>query len=570
MNKSIIKYFKPYTPYLLIAFLLVAIGASAELMIPMMTKRAIDNGIAQSNIKIIIISGLLIISFALLRGLFTNLANLVFTDISTKVTKDLRQFLFNHVLTLSFAEVDSLQTGKLMTRIYNDTMQMRRLLSFGFRMLFQGILMIIGSLIMIFKINNQIGFIILVLALINSILFTLFATKAKKLFLAIQRQLDKLNSTIQQNLAGISVVKSFVAEDREIEIFNSEVTDLMDKRIQVGKLLSAAFPLLVFIVNFGVLIILWRGGADVIEGSAKIGSLIALVNYIFMIMFPLMMLGMVMTMFAQAGASIKRIKEIFSIRSSFNPTGSGAKVVDGNIILNNIHFAYPDRTRVLCGLSLNVRAGEFIGIIGSTGSGKSTLLSLIAGFYRQTEGDLRIDGNTIEEIGLKELRDKLSIVFQNPILFKMSLRNNISYGNSHCSDEEINKVVKISLVDNFIKKLPGGLNSEITERGMNLSGGQRQRVAIARALINNKPILILDDAFSSLDRITESRVIDNILQYRKRKTTLIISQKISSLKRADRIAILEDGKISDIDSHHNLLKNNSTYRDIYISQGYEL
>jgi len=570
MNKSIIKYFKPYTPFLLFAFFLVAIGVSAELMIPMMTERAIDNGIAPSNTKIIIISGLLIIAFALLRGLFTNLANLVFTDTSTKVTKDLRQYLFDHVLTLSFAEVDSLQTGKLMTRIYNDTMQMRRLLSFGFRMLFQGILMIIGSLIMIFRINHQIGFIILILAFINSILFTLFATKAKKLFLIIQKQLDKLNSTIQQNLAGISVVKSFVAEDREIEIFNSEVTDLMGKRIQVGKLLSAAFPALVFIVNFGVLIILWKGGADVIEGSAKIGSLIALVNYIFMIMFPLMMLGMVMTMFAQAGASIKRIKEIFSIKSSFNPTGSGAKVIDGNIELNDIHFAYPDRTRVLCGLSLNIHAGEFIGIIGSTGSGKSTLLSLISGFYRQTEGDIKIDGNTIEELGLKELRNKLSVVFQNPILFKMSLKNNISYGNPHCSDDEIDEVVRISQVDNFIKKLPEGLNSEITERGMNLSGGQRQRVAIARALINNKPILVLDDAFSSLDRITESSVIDNILLYRKGKTTLIISQKISSLIRADRIAILEDGKITDIDTHQNLLKNNSTYRDIYISQGYEL
>ncbi|MGC9367400.1 MAG: ABC transporter ATP-binding protein [bacterium] len=569
IHTSIGKFFKPYISYIIVALILVTLGVVAELLIPLMTKTAIDRGIADQNTKIIIISGSLIIGFALIRGIFTNLANVSFTITSTKVTRDIRQKLFNHITNLSFAEIDQLQTGKLMTRIYNDTYQLRTLFSFGFRMLFQGILMIIGSLYMIFTINHQIGFVIIILAAINASLFSLFALKAKNLFLIAQQQLDKLNSTIQQNLAGISVVKSFVAEDQEISIFNEEADRLKDQRIQVGKLLSAAFPTLLFVVNFGVLMVLWRGGADVIEGSMDIGALIALINYIFMIMFPLMMLGMVITMFARASASAKRIKEILELATSYRPSGKGKFIENGSITIEHLDFSYPNRTKVICDLNLDIKSGEVIGIIGSTGSGKSTLLNLIAGFYQPSSGTIKIDGYSLDEIGIENLRQNINIVFQDPMLFKMSLFDNISFASSAGSDE-ILKSAEIAQINTFINQLPSQFNTEIKNRGTNLSGGQRQRVAIARSLIGNKPILILDDAFSSLDRITENRLIDQLLDYRKGKTTLIISQKISSVRKADRIALLEQGKISVVDNHQNLLRQNKTYQEIYISQGYEL
>lgn len=569
IHTSIGKFFKPYISYIIVALILVTLGVVAELLIPLMTKTAIDRGIADQNTKIIIISGSLIIGFALIRGIFTNLANVSFTITSTKVTRDIRQKLFNHITNLSFAEIDQLQTGKLMTRIYNDTYQLRTLFSFGFRMLFQGILMIIGSLYMIFTINHQIGFIIIILAAINALLFSLFALKAKNLFLIAQQQLDKLNSTIQQNLAGISVVKSFVAEDQEISIFNEEADRLKDQRIQVGKLLSAAFPTLLFVVNFGVLMVLWRGGADVIEGSMDIGALIALINYIFMIMFPLMMLGMVITMFARASASAKRIKEILELATSYRPSGKGKFIENGSITIEHLDFSYPNRTKVICDLNLDIKSGEVIGIIGSTGSGKSTLLNLIAGFYQPSSGTIKIDGYSLDEIGIENLRQNINIVFQDPMLFKMSLFDNISFASSAGSDE-ILKSAEIAQINTFINQLPSQFNTEIKNRGTNLSGGQRQRIAIARSLIGNKPILILDDAFSSLDRITENRLIDQLLDYRKGKTTLIISQKISSVRKADRIALLEQGKISAVDNHQNLLWQNKTYQEIYISQGYEL
>lgn len=569
IHTSIGKFFKPYISYIIVALILVTLGVVAELLIPLMTKTAIDRGIADQNTKIIIISGSLIIGFALIRGIFTNLANVSFTITSTKVTRDIRQKLFNHITNLSFAEIDQLQTGKLMTRIYNDTYQLRTLFSFGFRMLFQGILMIIGSLYMIFTINHQIGFIIIILAAINASLFSLFALKAKNLFLIAQQQLDKLNSTIQQNLAGISVVKSFVAEDQEISIFNEEADRLKDQRIQVGKLLSAAFPTLLFVVNFGVLMVLWRGGADVIEGSMDIGALIALINYIFMIMFPLMMLGMVITMFARASASAKRIKEILELATSYRPSGKGKFIENGSITIEHLDFSYPNRTKVICDLNLDIKSGEVIGIIGSTGSGKSTLLNLIAGFYQPSSGTIKIDGYSLDEIGIENLRQNINIVFQDPMLFKMSLFDNISFA-SRAGSDEILKSAEIAQINTFINQLPSQFNTEIKNRGTNLSGGQRQRVAIARSLIGNKPILILDDAFSSLDRITENRLIDHLLDYRKGKTTLIISQKISSVRKADRIALLEQGKISAVDNHQNLLRQNKTYQEIYISQGYEL
>ena len=569
VHTSIGKFFKPYISYIVVALILVTLGVVAELLIPLMTKTAIDQGIADQNTKIIIFSGSLIIGFALIRGIFTNLANVSFTITSTKVTRDIRQKLFNHITNLSFAEIDQLQTGKLMTRIYNDTYQLRTLFSFGFRMLFQGILMIIGSLYMIFTINHQIGFIIIILAAINASLFSLFALKAKNLFLIAQQQLDKLNSIIQQNLAGISVVKSFVAEDQEISIFNEGADNLKDQRIQVGKLLSAAFPTLLFVVNFGVLMVLWRGGADVIEGSMDIGALIALINYIFMIMFPLMMLGMVITMFARASASANRIKEILELTTSYCPLGTGKIIEKGSITIEHLNFSYPNRTKVICDLDLDIKSGEVIGIIGSTGSGKSTLLSLIAGFYQPSSGIIKIDGYSLDEIGIENLRQNINIVFQDPMLFKMSLSENISFASSAGTDE-IFKSAEIAQVNAFIENLPAQFNTEIKNRGTNLSGGQRQRVAIARSLIGNKPILILDDAFSSLDRITENRLIDQLLAYRKGKTTLIISQKISSVRKADRIALLEQGKISAVDNHQNLLRQNKTYQEIYISQGYQL
>ncbi|KQC13339.1 MAG: hypothetical protein APR63_00805, partial [Desulfuromonas sp. SDB] len=399
--------------------------------------------------------------------------------------------------------------------------------------------------------------------------FSLFALKAKNLFLIAQQQLDKLNSTIQQNLAGISVVKSFVAEDQEISIFNEEADRLKDQRIQVGKLLSAAFPTLLFVVNFGVLMVLWRGGADVIEGSMDIGALIALINYIFMIMFPLMMLGMVITMFARASASAKRIKEILELATSYRPSGKGKFIENGSITIEHLDFSYPNRTKVICDLNLDIKSGEVIGIIGSTGSGKSTLLNLIAGFYQPSSGTIKIDGYSLDEIGIENLRQNINIVFQDPMLFKMSLFDNISFASSAGSDE-ILKSAEIAQINTFINQLPSQFNTEIKNRGTNLSGGQRQRIAIARSLIGNKPILILDDAFSSLDRITENRLIDQLLDYRKGKTTLIISQKISSVRKADRIALLEQGKISAVDNHQNLLWQNKTYQEIYISQGYEL
>lgn len=568
-NKSVHSFFKPYIPVMIPAFLLVAIGIAAELYIPMMTQKAIDSGIGKSDTRFTVICGAVIILLAFIRALFQNFANILFTGASSKVTKDLRSALFRHVFSLEFSRIDKLQTGRLMTRIYSDTSQIRRLSSFGFRMMFQGILLVAGSNLMIFRIDVKIGFLVLLLTFVNAAFFTFFSVSARKMFLRVQNQLGRLNSTIQQNFAGISVVKIFSAEEKETENFDEESEKLKNLSIKVGRLMATAFPLFMLVINLGILLILQTGGTQVVGGKLALGNLVALTNYLFMIMFPLMMLGMSMTIFAQASASSQRIKEILSIPRDDRQINPSSSITGGSVKIRGLTFSHDKNTPLLKDLCLDIRRGETLGVIGLTGSGKTTLLNLVAGFYFPDKGSVEIDGFSTAEIPKNEFRDKISVVFQNPALFKMTVRENILFDSDGISNDELDEISDISELNDFIKTSDEGFNQEIMPRGVNISGGQRQRIAIARALVSNKPLLLLDDSFSSLDRITESRLLDKLLRYRAGMTTVIVSQKISSIKKADRIAFLSDGKIISVGNHSEMLENCDLYKEVYTSQGYE-
>ncbi|MBN1150621.1 ABC transporter ATP-binding protein [candidate division WOR-3 bacterium] len=569
-KKTVKEFFKPYFWVIVTAFLLVGIGITAELSIPSMTQKAIDLGIGKSDVRYTVFCGIVIIVLAISRAIFQNFANILFTGASSRVTRDLRSSLFRHVFSLEFSDIDKLQTGRLMTRIYSDTSQIRRLSSFGFRMMFQGLFLIIGSNIMIFRIDSKIGFIVLALTLLNAVFFTFFSIAAKKIFLAIQNQLGKLNSTIQQNFSGISVVKIFSAEQREIENFDKESEKLKKLTVKVGRLMGTAFPLFMLVINIGILLILQVGGTGVVNENLEIGKLVALTNYLFMIMFPLMMLGMSMTIFAQASASSQRIREILSIPLNDKKPDSSFTIKRGKVKIRGLVFSHEKDTTLLNGLDLDIYEGETLGIIGLTGSGKTTLLNLISGFYTASKGIIEIDGNDIESIPKKELREKISVVFQNPVLFKMTVRDNITFSSEKIKDDELEDISEISELNDFVKTSEYGFDLEIMPRGINVSGGQRQRIAIARALVSNKPLLLLDDSFSSLDRITESRLLDKLLKYRINLTSVIVSQKISSIKKADRIAFLHNGKIIAQGDHQQMIKECDLYREVYLSQGYEI
>ncbi|MBN2362713.1 ABC transporter ATP-binding protein [candidate division WOR-3 bacterium] len=568
-HTSVHSFFKPYIPVMIPAFLLVAIGITAELYIPMMTQKAIDSGIGRSDTRFTAICGAGIILLAFIRALFQNFANILFTGASSKVTKDLRSAIFRHVFSLEFSRIDKLQTGRLMTRIYSDTSQIRRLSSFGFRMMFQGILLVVGSNFMIFRIDVKIGFLVLLLTLVNAAFFTFFSFSARKMFLRVQNQLGRLNSTIQQNFAGISVVKIFSAEEKETENFDEESEKLKNLSIKVGRLMATAFPLFMLVINLGILLILQIGGTQVVGGKLALGNLVALTNYLFMIMFPLMMLGMSMTIFAQASASSQRIKEILTIPRDDRQINPSSSITGGSVKIRGMTFSHDKNSPLLKDLNLDIRKGETLGVIGLTGSGKTTLLNLVAGFYFPDEGSVEIDGFATAEIPKNEFRDKISVVFQNPAIFKMTVRENILFDSDGISNDELDEISDISELNDFIKTSDEGFNQEIMPRGVNISGGQRQRIAIARALVSNKPLLLLDDSFSSLDRITESRLLDKLLRYRSGMTTVIVSQKISSIKKADRIAFLSDGKIISVGNHSEMLENCELYKEVYTSQGYE-
>ena len=568
-------YLKKYKKKMIISFISLMIVATFNLVQPKIIEWIIDKGIAGNNLSLVLLGSGGILLAAVFAGGFDFLSARLLIASAQGQSYDLRSDIYKKVISFSFSNLDKWRTGELMVRVNSDVTTLRMFVRMGLFMLIQSILMLMGSLVIMFSTNVKLASVMAVILPFTLLVFFLIANKIRPAFLKVKKAQDKLNNILQENLSGVKIIKSFCSQDYEQKRFVSKNTDLLSISLKVGYVMSMMMPFLFFTGQIAIVATLWVGGLDVIENiinpqqyGLTIGQLVAFNNYAMMSMMPIMMLGMVLNFISMASASAMRLEELLSEKASVieNKNAREVKKIEGKIEFQNVSFHYGNGENTLDDVSFVINSGEKVGIVGGTGSGKSSLVSLIGRYYEAQSGKIMIDGVKIEDYSLTSLRKRVAQVLQETTLFAGSIGDNIRFGNSTASQETVERVAELSDCSDFIKQKKDGFEEEIGERGKGLSGGQRQRVAIARTLITDPDILILDDVTSALDTATEKKIIDNLYRNLDNKTILLISQKIESVMRADRILVLDDGKLIGNGSHEELLQSCALYRELYETQ----
>ncbi len=567
------RYLRPYKWVVVIGILTVILPVAMELLVPRMLQFVIDNGIREENMDAIVQGSAVMLVGALAGAIATLGQGVCRAVLSQSMAFDMRNDLFRHIQSLSFSSLDQMQTGNLMTRISSDVQLVRGFSSHGLSLTLRALLMIIGSVIMIVLTDWQLSLIMFVCLALAAVVIYSFTRIARPLFTVVQERLSSLNTILQENLAGIQIVKAFVREDYEIERFGNNNEGYMDANIKVGRILTFVMPMMTILTNLGIVALIWYGGVDVIKGRLSLGELVAFNNYLMIGMTPLMLLSGMVTMASRAEASAERILEILDMKPGM-PPGKAPYCPDtmqGRLVFDNVSFHYDHHSddnngNILDGVSMLVEPGQKIALLGATGSGKSTLINLLPRFYDVCGGSILIDGIDVRQWNPEALRSQIGIVLQQTTLFSGTIRENIAYGRPDVSFEEIVVAAQSAQAHDFIIAMPQGYDGMVEARGANLSGGQKQRVAIARALLISPSILILDDSTSAVDIDTEFKIQDALESRLTSTTTFIVAQRINSVLTVDQIIILEAGRIIDQGTHHELMKTSSVYQEIYRSQ----
>ena len=566
----LIAFLKPYQGSITLRMVLLVCLVMTDLSIPRLIQTLIDTGIRQRDMNIILNISLIMLGLTLLSALLTESSMLIAVRVSNKVAADIRRATFFQTQSFSFGNLDRLQTGQLLTRMTSDITQIGQLIFQTMRSFVRAPLMILGSLVLLAITNWQVALMMAVLMPAAIGVFFLYAAKAQPLFMQVQKKLSRLNTILQENLAGVRLIKAFVRADHENNRFGTANVNLMDQSIKVDRMLAFLLPTLRLLVNLGFVAVIWFGGNQVIDGSLTVGELVALNNYIFWALFPLINLGMMVGFISSADASAQRVFEVLDSQPEVkeSPNAMAIPKMKGKVALEQVSFSYGNTRNemVLENIDLSVSPGDRVAFVGATGSGKSTLINLIPRFYDVSQGKILIDEKDVKEITLDSLRKEIGVVLQESVLFSGSISENIRYGNSEATDEEVVSAAKTAQAHDFIMGFPDGYDTWIGQRGVNLSGGQKQRLAIARALLIDPSILILDDSTSSVDLETEAKLRDALNDFMKNRTTFMIAQRISSVMDADRIVVLDRGRIIGTGTHRELLDTNQIYREIYQSQ----
>jgi ATP-binding cassette subfamily B protein len=529
----------------------------------------IDRGITGRETLVILWGAAGIVALALVRALFSFLQGVLAAKASQGVAYELRNSLYTRIQTLSFGYHDRAQTGQLLTRATSDVEMVRMFVGMGVLQLFSALIMMIGSLVLLLRTNWQLTLITLPIMLSVLAIFGLFAGKGRTLFVLVQQKLGDLNTILQENLAGVRVVKALAREPHEYGRFGVSNQELMEANVRVGRLFSFAMPLIFGIANLGTLGVVWGGGYQIIAGRLSIGELVAFQGYLMMTLFPMLMLGMIIMGVAQAGAGAERIFEILDAEAEVRerPDARELPPIAGQVTFENVTFRYFDSGEpVLREVSFTAEPGQTVALVGATGSGKSTIINLIPRFYDVSAGRVLVDGHDVRDLTLESLRRQIGIVLQETVLFGGTVRENLAYGRPDASDEEIVAAAKTAEAHDFIAAFPDGYDTAVGERGVTLSGGQKQRTAIARALLIDPRILILDDSTSSVDTETEYRIQQALERLRGGRTSIIIAQRISTVRSADLILVLDRGEIAAQGTHRELMQDSPIYVEIYHSQ----
>ncbi len=510
-----------------------------------------------------------IIVFALLRGIFSFLQAFWAEKNSQSVAYDLRNDLYAKIQELSFAYHDKNQTGQLMIRATDDVEKVRLFIGQGLLQLVGAVILLTGTVIILFWSNASLAWTAMPILPIAIVLFGVFAGLSQPLFAKVQIKLSTLNTVLQENLAGVKVIKAFTREKEQQEKFRNAADDTMNQSIAVSRLFTFLFPLVFLIANLGQAAILYVGGKQIIVGTLTIGAWQEFSLYLMYLFFPIMMFGMIVTQMGQASASADRIFEILDAKSDIvdKPNAPKLPAVRGDVKFENVTFRYVGGgDPVLKNVTFEAKSGETIALLGATGSGKTSIINLLPRFYDPTEGRITIDGHDLRDVTIDSLRSQIGIVLQETTLFSGSIRENIAFGKPDATLEEVQAAARSAAAHDFIMSFPDGYETHVGERGTTLSGGQKQRVAIARALLLNPRILILDDSTSSVDVATESHIQEALETLMKGRTSFVIAQRISTVMNADKILVLEKGEVVAQGKHAQLMEEEPIYAEIYNSQ----
>lgn len=571
---KVLRYLKPYWLFALLCPLAMILEVSMDLLQPTLMSDIVDNGIlgdaaADENLRYVLITGLKMLVFSLI-GCFGGIASAAFgTAAAQKMGNDLRKDAFAKVMHMSFQQTDKFTTGSLVTRLTNDITAIQEFVAMSLRMFVRTGMQFIGGIAVILTLNVNFGIVLVISLPVQLIAVAIIMKKASPLFSIVQSRLDKVNSVVQENVSGARVVKAFTREEYEINRFDNANTDLMTTNLKVQKLLATLNPILMIIMNASVIAIIMIGGFQVEAKAMQVGEVMAAVTYITQILMSVMMVGMMFQQVSRSAASMKRVNEVLST----NPVISdGNKSADsdnsGTVEFRNVGFSYPGSSGkpVLFGIDLKVGKGQMIAILGSTGCGKTSLVNLVPRFYDATNGDVLVDGVNVKDYDVDTLRSKIGVVLQKSELFSGTVAENIRWGCETATDEEVKTAAKIAQAEEFIDGFNDGYDTMISEKGASLSGGQKQRMAIARAIIKKPEILIFDDSTSALDLSTEAKLHKALRENLSGVTVIMIAQRIASVMRAAKIAVLENGSICAFGTHKELMESSSVYRDIYYSQ----
>ncbi len=573
-GKAVIRalgFLAPYRPDSVGAFLSVLMVSAANLVAPQFLQYAVDGGIAKGNRNAVVVATVGLVGVAVVRGMFTFLQGFLAERASQGFAYDLRNALFAQIENLSFSYYDRIQTGQLLTRVTSDVEQIRSFVGGGIVQLAAAIVMLVGSAVLLLLLNWQLA--LVALLTIPAILFALlrFIRAIQPLFMQVQQILGRLNTVLQEDLAGVRVVRAFAREGYETARYRAVNTELLDKNLQTVRGFSNNFPVIQFFGNLGTLLVVWFGGYQIIGGRLSIGELIAFNTYLSYLLFPVLTIGFQSAGISRAGASSLRVFEVLDAEREVQNAADAVPLppLRCAVEFDDVHFRYPGSDReILRGVSFRVEPGQTVAILGTTGSGKSTLVSLIPRFYDVTGGAVRLDGHDVRGVTLESLRGQIGIVLQETLLFGGTVRDNIAYGKPDATMEEVERAARAAQADKFVRGLPQGYDTVIGERGVGLSGGQKQRIAIARALLIDPRLLILDDSTSAVDAETESLIraaLDALMRDTSR-TVVVIAQRITTVRSADMILVLDEGVVAAQGTHETLLRDSPLYNDILGSQ----
>ena len=563
-------YILPYKSAFILGPLMMVTEVLCEILLPKFMSMIINHGVAQKDGGYILKMGLVMAITSFLMAAGGILGAYFAAKASISFTSDLRRDLFARVQQFSFKNIDTFSTGSLVTRLTNDIQQVQNLIMMGLRMMLRAPGMFLGALVMAFWMNAELAAVILVVIPLLTAAIVWILRTAYPRFTAMQKALDTLNSGIQEVLTNVRVVKSFVREDYEEKRFADTNRELKEAGLRALKIVIATMPVMMFAMNVTTLAVVWFGGNLIIGGRMAVGDLTAFTTYIVQILMSLMMLSMVFLQSSRAMASIRRIDEVLDEPidlSDENASQKDRKVEKGRVEFKDVSFSYREGGEpVLSHISLTAEPGETIGILGATGSGKTSLVQLIPRLYDVTEGSVRVDGIDVREYSLKNLRDGVGMVLQKNVLFSGTIEENLRWGDETATEEEVRRAAVYAQADSFVNSFAEGYKTEMGQGGVNVSGGQKQRLCIARALLKKPKILILDDSTSAVDTATEAAIRTAFREDLKDTTKFIIAQRLSSLEYADRILVLEDGRIIGEGTQEKLLASCEAYREIYETQ----